>query len=159
MHGSPPKDYPSSDLREFFKLHMMYEVGGGFPQAMHHKYDILHIKMRDWPRTATNDPFWEASNNLAEELSRVTKKQVIVGFNEFCGPSIDEALEKAASLETDAVIVVTPMMTSGGDHSEIDIPQSIERVKVRHPSVSFRYAWPFELTAVASFLAEQLSHH
>ncbi len=159
MHGSPPKDYPSADLKEFFKLRMMHEVGGSFPQAMYHKYDKLHTKMRDWPRTADNDSFWNASNKLAEELSRITRKKVVVGFNEFCSPSIDEALENAALTEVDEVIVITPIMTPGGEHSEIDIPESIERVQERNPNVSFRYAWPFELTEVASFLAEQLSRY
>jgi sirohydrochlorin cobaltochelatase len=159
MHGAPPKDYPQSELREFFKLHMMHEVGGGFPMAMRHKYDQLHSKMRDWPRTNENDPFWVASHMLAEELNRVTGSDVIVGFNEFCGPSVDEALEKAVQSGADDVIVITPMMTPGGEHSEIDIPHSIERVTELHPHISFRYAWPFELTAVASFLAEQLSNH
>ena len=159
MHGSPPKDYPSADLREFFKFHMIHEVGGEFPRAMHHKYDILHSKMRDWPRLVTNDPIWDASNKLAEELSKITERQVIVGFNEFCGPSIDEALEKAALTGEDEILVITPMMTPSGEHSEIDIPESIEKARERHSSVSFRYAWPFDVTVVASFLAEQLSHH
>jgi sirohydrochlorin cobaltochelatase len=160
MHGAPAKDYPSSDLMEFFKLHMALEHGGdGFPQAMHHRHDAMDEKIRQWPRTADNDPFWEASYKLAEELSKVTGNQVVVGFNEFCSPSIDEALETAVLTGAKDIIVITPMMTPGGEHSEIDIPHSIEKATERHPNVSFRYAWPFELTAVATFLAEQLSNH
>ncbi len=115
--------------------------------------------MRKWPRTAENDPFWDASHKLAKELSRVTGNDVLVGFNEFCSPSIDDTLEQAISSGADEIIVITPMMTPGGEHSEIDIPQSIERARERYPDVSFKYAWPFELKAVASFLAEQLSNH
>lgn len=160
MHGSPPNDYSSSDLMEFFRLHMALEHGAeGFPQAMHHKHDELDSKIRQWPRTAENDPFWEASHKLAEELSKVTGNDVVVGFNEFCSPSIEESLEKAVMSGADDVVVITPMMTPGGEHSENDIPQSIARAKERHPHVSFRYAWPFELATVASFLAEQISNH
>ena len=157
MHGAPPKDYPGSELMEFFKLHMALEHGDGFPQAMIHKHDEMDDKIRQWPRTAKNDPFWYASHKLAQEMNRITGYDVIVGFNEFCSPSIDESLESAVQSGTDEIIVITPMMTPGGEHSEIDIPQSIERAQESHPDVSFRYAWPFDLSVVASFLAEQLS--
>ena len=160
MHGAPPQDYPRSDLIDFFKLHMMHDLGpDSFPPAMHEKHEVLHKKMREWPRTAENDPFWDASHKLAEELSRVTGNDVLVGFNEFCGPSIDEILEIAAQSGTNDVIVITPMMTPGGEHSSVDIPESISRAQEQHPRVSFRYAWPFDRTAVATFLAEQISNH
>lgn len=160
MHGAPANDYPSSELMEFFRLHMALEHGGdGFPQAMHHKHDAMDEKIRQWPRTADNDPFWDASHKLAEELSRVTGNDVVVGFNEFCSPSIEDALETAVSSGADDIIVITPMMTPGGEHSEVDIPDSLARAKELHPHVTFRYAWPFDLGAVASFLAEQISNH
>ena len=126
---------------------------------MHSKHDALQEKICQWPRTAENDPFWAASYKLAEELSRVTGNDVFVGFNEFCSPSIGEALENAVQSGVDEILVITPMMTPGGEHSEIDIPNSIKRAQEHHPSVSFRYAWPFELNAVATFLSEQLSNH
>ncbi len=160
MHGAPAKDFPGSELMEFFKLHMAFEYGSdGFPQAMRHKHDEMDDKIRQWPRNAENDPFWDASHKLAEELNRITGHDVIVGFNEFCSPRIDEALENAVVSGADEITVITPMMTPGGEHSEIDIPEAIERAQERHPTISFRYVWPFELSAVASFLAEQLSQH
>ncbi|MHA2025484.1 MAG: sirohydrochlorin chelatase [Candidatus Thorarchaeota archaeon] len=160
MHGAPPKDYPHKDLMDFFKLHMAHDHGDdGFPQEMHHRHEELHNKMRKWPRTAETDPFWDASRRLAEELSSVTGNEVIVGFNEFCGPSIDDALEKAVQSGADEIIVITPMMTPGGEHSEIDIPRAIKAAEGNHPQVSFRYAWPFDRNAVATFLAEQLLDH
>ncbi|MHA1951916.1 MAG: sirohydrochlorin chelatase [Candidatus Thorarchaeota archaeon] len=160
MHGAPPNDYPHSDLMDFFKLHMAHDHGSsGFPPMMHQKHEELHNKMRAWSRTADNDPFWDASQKLAEELSKVTGNDVLVGFNEFCGPSVDEVLEKAVQSGSEDIIVITPMMTPGGEHSEIDIPNSIKRAQERHPSVFFRYAWPFNRSAVATFLAEQLSNH
>jgi sirohydrochlorin cobaltochelatase len=160
MHGAPPNDYPHSDLMDFFKLHMAHDHGGdGFPPAMYQKHEALHNKMREWPRSADNDPFWDASHKLAEELSKVAGKEVVVGFNEFCGPSVDDVLEKAVQSGVDDIIVITPMMTPGGEHSETDIPRSIKEARIRYPDVSFRYAWPFDRTAVATFLAEQLSNH
>ncbi|MFW9809047.1 MAG: sirohydrochlorin chelatase [Candidatus Thorarchaeota archaeon] len=157
MHGSPPKDYPHSELLEFFKLHLALEHGSGFPQTMHQKHDEMEQRIRRWPRNAENDPFWDASNRLSEELSRITGKDVFLGFNEFCSPSVAEALENAVSSGANEVVVITPMMTPGGEHSENDIPHMIEQAQTRHPDVSFKYAWPFEISSVAEFLAEQLS--
>ncbi|MFW9964043.1 MAG: CbiX/SirB N-terminal domain-containing protein [Candidatus Sifarchaeia archaeon] len=160
MHGSPPKDFPRSELMEFFKLHMVLDHDdSGIPQAKRLKHDELENKIRKWPRSSANDPFWEASRRLAEELSRITGKNVFVGFNDFCNPSIDDALEEVVLSGSNDVVVITPMMTPGGEHSEVDIPGSIQRAQERHPRVTFRYAWPFELASVARFLAEQISNH
>ncbi|MFW9768828.1 MAG: sirohydrochlorin chelatase [Candidatus Thorarchaeota archaeon] len=160
MHGAPPKDYPRSDLVDFFKLHMMHDLGPDeMPQIMQEKHEYLHNKMREWPRTVENDPFWDASLRLAEEVSRITGNEVLVGFNEFCNPSIDKALEIAVQSGNKDIIVITPMMTPGGEHSSVDIPKSIKNAQERYPSVSIRYAWPFDRVAVATFLAEQLSNH
>ncbi|MFW9795044.1 MAG: sirohydrochlorin chelatase [Candidatus Thorarchaeota archaeon] len=159
MHGAPPKDYPHSELLEFFKLHMALEHGSEFPQAMHKKHDEMEWRIRTWPRNSENDPFWDASHRLSEELSKVTGKKVFLGFNEFCRPSVVEALEEAVSSGVCEIFVITPMMTPGGEHSEVDIPQLIKQARIRHPDVSFKYAWPFELASVANFLAEQLSNY
>ena len=112
--------------------------------------------MRAWPRTPDNDPFHAGTQELAGHLRQVTGLEVIAGFNEFCAPSLDEALDQAAG-RADSVVVVTPMMTRGGEHSEIDIPAAIERARERHPRLAIRYAWPFETGAVAQFLAAQIT--
>jgi sirohydrochlorin cobaltochelatase len=114
--------------------------------------------MRTWPRTAENDPFHAASQELAAQLSQETGCDVIVGYNEFCAPSLDEALDQAAARGAERIIVVTPMMTPGGEHAEEDIPATIRRAEERHPGVTFVYAWPIEVEDVAEFLAAQLRH-
>jgi hypothetical protein len=48
------------------------------------------------------------------------------------------------------------MMTLGGEHSEHDIPASIKRVKERYSTVEIKYVFPFELSSVARFLADQV---
>jgi sirohydrochlorin cobaltochelatase len=48
------------------------------------------------------------------------------------------------------------MMTPGGEHAEADIPESIQRVRERHPEMEFIYAWPFGTDEVARFLAAQI---
>jgi sirohydrochlorin cobaltochelatase len=82
---------------------------------------------------------------------------VLVGFNEFCAPSLDDALEQAIAQGAEKVVVVTPMMTRGGEHAQRDIPAAIQRVQERHPRVPIVYAWPFASVDVASFLAARIA--
>lgn len=113
--------------------------------------------MRAWPRTAQNDPFYVGSQELAANLSRVTGCKVIVGFNEFCAPSLDDALNQSIAKGAEKVIVITPMMTRGGEHSEVDIPAAVQTVQAKHPETPILYVWPFRVSEVANFLAAQIA--
>lgn len=158
MHGAPPRDFPRQELVELMTLHGRLGHGGGPQQAeWARRYAELESKMRGWPRTAENDPFHAASLDLARQLQRATGYDVIVGFNEFCGPSLDEALAQAVGGGAEKVVVVTPMMTRGGEHAEVDIPAAVQHAREKYPRVGFYYAWPFADEAIAKFLAGQLS--
>ncbi|MGD0329514.1 MAG: CbiX/SirB N-terminal domain-containing protein [Nitrososphaeria archaeon] len=113
--------------------------------------------MRAWPRTAQNDPFYVGSQELAAHLSEATGCEVILGFNEFCAPSLDDALSRAVARGAEKVIVVTPMMTRGGEHAEVDIPAAVKTAQAQHPEIPITYAWPFRVSEVASFLAAQIT--
>jgi len=89
-------------------------------------------------------------------LQKATGNEVIVGFNEFCNPTLDDALNAAVSKGAQRLIVVTPMMTPGGGHSEVEIPAAIKRAQEQHPGVEIHYAWPFDLADVSEFLAAQI---
>ncbi len=157
MHGIPPNDFPLRETAEIFGLHMRLEHAAGPEHAMlERRYAELDAKMRAWPRTAQNDPFYVGSQELAEQLRCATGYVVIVGFNEFCAPGLDEALDQAAVGNADQIIVITPMMTRGGEHSEADIPTAIRRAQERYPATHFLYAWPFAASEVAQFLAAQI---
>jgi len=157
MHGAPANDFPPEELAELMGLQAALESAtGDRRQPLESRYSELEAKLRTWPRDERNDPFWAGSHALAEALREATGREVIVGFNEFCAPSLDQALDQAASQGMQDIVVVTPMMTRGGEHSEADIPEAIERAARRHPAISFRYAWPFEPKEVARFLAAQL---
>ncbi len=155
MHGVPPSDFPRRELDEFFGLHARFEHGGANNGPAWERYAELERKMREWPRTEGNDPYHAASQGLARELGRVTGCEVVVGFNEFCAPGLDAALDRAVAL-AQTVLVVTPMMTQGGEHSERDIPSAIGRARARHPGRRIVYAWPFPVADVAAFLAAQV---
>jgi len=157
MHGVPPSDFPRQELGEFFALHARFEHATADESPGHARYQELETKLRCWQRTEENDPYHAASLELARELSRAASCEVEVGFNEFCAPSMDDALDRAAGSGAERVVVVTPMMTPGGEHSEKDIPEAVERARARHPAVEFTYAWPFPVTDVAGFLAAQVA--
>jgi sirohydrochlorin cobaltochelatase len=157
MHGSPPGDFPKDELTEFFRLHTqidhMHEPG---PTSLKQRYLDLDTKMRTWPRNENNDPFFTGAQNMALHLGKSTGLDVIVGYNEYCAPSLDEAIDKAALMGAERIIIITPMMTRGGEHSEKDIPDTISRSQKRHPSIELVYAWPFDHTDVADFLGSQI---
>jgi len=157
MHGAPPSDFPVAERAELFRLKAQIShavaASTGDVQA---RYAALETKMRTWPRTAANDPFYAASHTLAAALRQTSGGSVVVGFNEFCAPSIDEALDLAQAAGADEVIAVTPMMTPGGAHAEHEIPAAVAAAQVRHPGVVFRYAWPFNVADVAGFLFAQI---
>jgi len=159
MHGTPAVDFPRNELGELFGLHMRLEQGGmEGPQrdGIERRHAELDRKIREWPRTAENDPFFAASQDLAKRLSSVLETRVVVGFNEFCAPSVEHVLEEIAEGGAGRIVVVTPMMTTGGEHSEREIPEAIERVRSKHPRTEIVYAWPFEPDKVAEFLGKHI---
>jgi sirohydrochlorin cobaltochelatase len=160
MHGAPPRDFPRNELAEFFALHAHNETSQG---QMHDKgskrYLELESRIREWPRTEQNDPFHVGAIDMARSLEKESGCRVIVGFNEFCSPTIDKALDRAAALNPEKVIVVTPMMTRGGEHSERDIPKVIKHARVSNPDIAITYAWPFDVDEVARFLTTQVDKY
>jgi sirohydrochlorin cobaltochelatase len=157
MHGSPPKDVPRMQVVLDVGLHMAMEHGPNWlRRGLDGYFNRLDTRIRTWPRTAENDPFYAASQELAVALREETGCEVLVGFNEFCAPTLDEALDQAVAQGAERVVVVTPMMTRGGEHAEADIPAAIDAARARHPGVEFVYAWPFDTGDVARFLAQQL---
>jgi sirohydrochlorin cobaltochelatase len=160
MHGSPPTDFPRRELGEFFALHGRLETAPGEQrEQLQRRHDELEAHMRAWPRTAENDPFYAGSHEIAGNLAHVMGLDVVVGFNEFCAPSLDEALDLAAQGGAERVVVTTLMMTRGGGHAEQDIPAAIDRARRRQAGIDFRYAWPFDPAEVAEFLAQELAQH
>jgi len=157
MHGVPPRDFPKGEMMKLFGLHhRLSQASESERNALRHRHDQLEAKMRNWPRTPENDPFHAASLEIAHALEEILEAGVYVGFNEFCAPTIEEAIGEAAYQSPDRIIVTTPMMTRGGEHSEKDIPQAIQRAKELYPDAEIVYAWPFDISDVAGFLAKHI---
>ena len=158
MHGVPPNNFPKREMAELFSLHARMERAVGVERVELERRRLeLDAKMRAWPRTAQNDPFYVGSQELGAHLSEATGCEVIVGFNEFCAPSLEDALNQAITRGAEKVIVVTPMMTRGGEHAEVDIPAAVKTAQAQHPEIPITYAWPFKLSEVANFLAAHIA--
>lgn len=156
MHGAPPKDFPRRELGEFFTLHMQIENSPRVDDTQRQRYNELNSRVRSWPRSAANDPFFASSQEMARRLASETGLETLVCFNEFCDPSLSDAVRTAAGNGAQRVVVITPMMTGGGEHSEIEIPAEINQLKGEFPQVEMVYAWPFDPDAITQFLAGQV---
>ena len=159
MHGVPPLDFPRGEMMELFGLHAKLEhVAGPDKEELQRRHNELEERMRRWPRTPENDPYFHASFDIAKKIEEILGEKVFVGFNEFCAPTIEEAIGTAAANSPDKIIVVTPMMTRGGEHSERDIPNAIQRAQKLYPGLEIVYTWPYDVSDVAAFLAQHIEH-
>ena len=114
----------------------------------------LDAKIRGWPRHEGNDPYKAGLERLAAALKPLVPTELFaIGYNEFCRPTIAEAIAGVIGQGATRVVVLPTMMTPGGVHSERDIPNTLEAVRRMHPGVTIDYLWPFDLKAVAALLA------
>ena len=160
MHGMSPKDFPATEKKEYMRLRSQFDYSHlavpTEPSIERARFDDLERKIRQWPRTPENDPFYFSAQTIAQELSRISDKPVLVGFNEFCAPDVLEVFDQAAKLNPKIIYIITPMLTSGGFHSEVEIPQQISVAQKKYPKIRFEYAWPFSASRIAEFLSGQI---
>jgi sirohydrochlorin cobaltochelatase len=154
-HGAPPSDAPRELVSRLKQLEGRRRAAG---TAMCEEERRLDEELRRWPRTAANDPYGAGVRELATALRPlVGEAQLEIAFNEFCAPSLSETIERAAAAGATEVVIVPTMLTPGGVHSEVEIPEEIEALSARFVSMRIRYAWPFDLGRVASLLAERIA--
>lgn len=154
-HGGIPSDYPRELLTKLKTLEAKRRASGSEPSQEERELDR---RVRQWPRTSTTDPYQAGFESLAARLKAVlSEEHFAIAYNEFCAPTVEEAVETMIADGVTAITVVPSMLTPGGSHSEIEIPESLERLRVRHPRIDLRYAWPFDLDAVSDMLAKQLT--
>ena len=155
-HGAVAKDCPRELVRRFKAAEARRQATGGEPTAEERE---LEQRIRRWPRTSASDTYQAGIEALAERLQPLLPGGLLaVAYNEFCAPSVEEAVHELAEKGVKEITVVPTMMTPGGVHSEIDIPQSLQQAQVALPKVKIRYAWPFDLDRLAEMLASHLAH-
>lgn len=154
MHGGPAHDFPPEEMAELFSFDCLKNgLADDALDSLERRHQALEEKMKRWPRNADNDAYFTGSQTLAEALSRATGLAVIACFNDYCAPDVPSGIDSAVALGATRVIVVTPMMTPGGGHSEQDIPSSIKAAQGSYPQIPIVYAWPFDVEPIAAFLA------
>lgn len=153
-HGGIPKDCPQELVTRLKRLEAQRRVAKLPPSQ--EELD-LDRRIRRWPRTSATDPYQSGLVAVAEALRPHLEGALFaVAYNEFCAPPLEEAVEHLVGQGATQITVVTTMFTPGGSHSEVEIPEILERLRPQHPGVQLRYAWPFDLQLVAKTLVEQL---
>lgn len=155
-HGSPATDCPPELVGELMSLE--WHSGPSSAQGSHHaRAAELDAKIRNWPRHSGNDPYKTGLERLGETLRPfLPTDRLIIAYNEFCSPSISQAIDQAVQLGAGKILVISSMVTPGGIHSEKDIPRDVERSRQNHPGISIEYLWPFDLRQVAELFASHI---
>lgn len=158
-HGSPATDCPPELVGELMGLEWRQaRAGDGEREVVERRAADLDARIRNWPRHASNDPYRHGLEQLAQALKTLLPTDLLaVGYNEFCRPTIAEAVEDVIRQGATRVLVVPSMLTPGGVHAERDIPLALEPLRRAHPDIPIQYVWPFDLGQVAAVLAAHIA--
>ena len=154
-HGAPPTDYPRSRVGIQMMLEYSPKPLRGLP-PLRRWHDRLVERVTGWPRTRVTDPYKAAVDDLAEGIAERLGMPVVAGYNEFCAPTVGQALEQAISGGATRVLVVPTMLLQGNSHTETEIQAAVEQVRLRHPSLKIEYAWPFSQERMVALFAGQV---
>jgi sirohydrochlorin cobaltochelatase len=153
-HGGIPKDCPQDLVTRLKRLEAQRRAANQPPSAEELELDAT---IRKWPRTSATDPYQSGLEAVAERLRQQLNGVLFaVAYNEFCAPTLREAVEELVIKGATHITVTTTMFTPGGSHSEVEIPGILDCLRPRFPEVELCYAWPFDLGLVANTLAEQI---
>ena len=154
-HGGVASDIPREKVSELKQLEAARQRSGA--ADMSDREAELDEEIRNWPRTTKTDPYKFGLEALAKHLAEnVAPTRLVTAYNEFCGPSIDAAIDSLVAEGVERIRLVTTMLTPGGYHSEIEIPEFVEAARHRHPNCDIAYIWPYDLAALASFLKQHI---
>ncbi|MBX3328205.1 MAG: CbiX/SirB N-terminal domain-containing protein [Nitrospira sp.] len=153
-HGGIPKDCPPDLVTKLKRLEAQRRAAKQLPSPEERELDQ---KIRRWPRTKETDPYQSGLEAVGAVLRPYLNGVLFaMAYNEFCAPTLEEAVESLAKQGATSITVLTTMFTPGGSHSEVEIPEILEHLRPKYPDVELRYAWPFDLQLIAKTLTEQL---
>jgi len=153
-HGAVPRDFPAEQVA---RLKILERERRRSESLRTDEEAELDERIRNWPRTTHTDPYRAGLERLAEEL-RMHLNGVLfdVAYNEFCGPTIEDSIERLILAGATEIIVVPSMLTPGGVHAEVDIPAALEDGRHLFPGIEIRYAWPVDLELLAGMLVRHI---
>ena len=153
-HGGIAKDCPAELVSKLKRLEAQRRAAGTPPSREEQELDAT---VRRWPRTDATDPYRAGLESVGAALRSLLNGALFaLAYNEFCAPTVEESIEDLISRGATEIVVATTMLTPGGSHSEVEIPEILDELRPRHPGIELRYAWPFDLQLVANTLAEQV---
>ncbi len=153
-HGGIPSDCPQELVSKLKRLEAQRRAAKHPPSAEEIELDT---KIRRWPRTRETDLYQSGLEAVAAVLSPYLNGVLFaLAYNEFCAPTLEEAVKDLIGQGATSITVLTTMFTPGGSHSEVEIPEILDHLRPTYPEVELRYAWPFDLQLIGRTLAEQL---
>jgi sirohydrochlorin cobaltochelatase len=153
-HGGIPKDYPQDLITRLKRLEAQRRASG---TPMSAEEAELDDKVRNWPRTPDTDPYQAGLEALAAHMKPLLNGTLFaVAYNEFCGPTLPEAVENLIRQGAQSITVVSTMFTPGGSHAEFEIPEEMDELRRHHPGITLTYAWPFNLKQVSQMLVDHI---
>ncbi len=154
-HGGTARDTPRPLVAELKKLEAERQARREI--EMSPREAELDKQVREWPRTPDNDAYKVGIDEIAAALSpKLGGRKLVAAYNEFCAPSVEDAIESLVKEGYTRISLISTMFTRGGVHAECEIPGIVTQARKTHPGVIVEYAWPFDAGYLADFLAGQL---
>ena len=90
----------------------------------------LDTQIRAWPRTPASDPYQAGLEALGTHLKPMLNNSLFtLAYNEFCAPTLEDAAAHLITQGANDLTVISSMLTPGGSHSEIEIPETLDRLR------------------------------
>ena len=125
-HGGIPKGYPQDLITKLKRLEAQRRASGS---SMSSEELELDTKVRTWPRTPQSDPYQAGLEALGAAMKPFLNGVLFgLAYNEFCGPTLAEAVEE------------------------------LKELRRKHPNVTLTYAWPYNLVQVSKMLVEHIKN-
>jgi MFS family permease len=154
-HGAPPLDFPPEQLARLKTLEGWRVATKGEMTAEEAELDK---RIRRWPRSAETDPCRESVEALGRALQwRLNGATLILAYNEFCAPTLPEAIATAVGGGAKRITVVPSMLSPSDVYTEAEIGKTLEAMRAQYPEVDIRYKWLFERARMAQMLAEHVA--
>jgi sirohydrochlorin cobaltochelatase len=154
-HGGLPSDIPNPLIQELQMLKSQRKAKK-IPEPSPREIEVDKM-IRTWPRTPKTEPYQFGLEAIGTRLKeRLGSIRLQLAYNEFCEPSLEEAIPALVKEGFNKIVIVTTMFTPGGGHSEVEIPEIVESAKKQYPGIELQYAWPFDLNDAADFLFSHL---
>lgn len=155
-HGAAATDTPRALVSELKRLEG--ERQARKVAVMSPREAELDKQVREWPRTKDNDAYRAGVEEIAAALApRLGGRRLVTAYNEFCAPSVEDALAALVAEGFTSITLISTMYTRGGIHAECEIPGIVLESRKKHPGVDIRYAWPYGADVIADFLSAQLA--